>query len=468
MTYCTNCGKKITWLKRSFFFAGTESYTRPAGVQVDIDTEAGVVRYCSEKCRDSDLRRCDWCQKYFSLKKTGVVEDSSASSICPDASRFMVHPYFIKIEDKSASFICPSCSRRIEEVEQVHQELVGTMHSDEELTLLSCIERHPEDPSGYLQLAYYYLDCGKKWQEYLSTRESDLDCKLSQGEVFAVIAIRYDIQPYHKAVKTAFGLAGENFRKAIALGLDSLEEGKTHYWIAYILKHTPKKYSISDPDMPPWDFFPPRARERKQHQKQYEKEIEKDANAALRASVKALKRHLRSNPHDVEALRLLKSAYKTSGKTDELYDIEVRLQKAEVLRSIQEQPQVEQEPRIGRSGIPFEEKCLRLLQQMGFTASSTTSTNDGGIDIIAIHSQPVLAGKYIIQCKDWKSNVGVAVVRELYGVVNAEGANKGILITSSTFTKGAEEFAQEKPLELIDGEQLERLIKQYLKNETIS
>ena len=171
----------------------------------------------------------------------------------------------------------------------------------------------------------------------------------------------------------------------------------------------------------------------------------------------------------MEALRLLKSAYQTLGKTDELYDIEVRLQKAEVLISTQEQSQVEQEPHIGKSGIPFEEKCLHLLQQMGFTASSTTSTNDGGIDIIAIHSQPILAGKYIIQCKDWKSNVGVTVVRELYGVVNAEGANKGILITSSAFTKGAEEFARGKTLELIDGEQLEHLIREHLeRNEATS
>jgi restriction system protein len=57
----------------------------------------------------------------------------------------------------------------------------------------------------------------------------------------------------------------------------------------------------------------------------------------------------------------------------------------------------------------------------------------------------------------------------LYGVVSAEGANKGILITSSAFTKGAEEFAQGKPIELIDGDQLERLIEEYLvRNEAIS
>ena len=421
MAYCTNCGKKVTLLKRvpwaDIAIGATalvsaligpkdkpflermilpppersfHDFPRPVNVQVNIDTEAGAVWYCSAKCRDNDLRTCEWCRKYFSLKKTGTLEDDSVS------------------------LICPSCLRE-------YQELVATMHSDEELTLVSYIEEHLEDPSGYLRLADYYRDWGEKWTGY-------------------------EIQPYHKAVKDAFGLASENFRKALALGLDALEEGKAHYWIAYMRRHTLKRYP-----------------------KTVQKQVEKDANAALRASVKAIKRHLRSNPQDVEALRLLKSVYETLGKTDELYDIEVRLQKAEVLRSTQEQSQVEQEPRIGKSGIPFEGKCLRLLQQMGFTASSTTSTNDGGIDIIAIHPQPILAGKYIIQCKDWKGKVGVVVVRELYGVVSSENANKGILITSSTFTKEAEEFARGKPLELIDGEQLERLIKEHLmKNEATS
>ena len=52
-------------------------------------------------------------------------------------------------------------------------------------------------------------------------------------------------------------------------------------------------------------------------------------------------------------------------------------------------------------------------------------------------------------------------VRELYGVVVSEEANKGILITSSQFTQSAIEFAKEKRIELIDGEQLDKLIASY-------
>jgi restriction system protein len=101
---------------------------------------------------------------------------------------------------------------------------------------------------------------------------------------------------------------------------------------------------------------------------------------------------------------------------------------------------------------------------MGFTTMRTVPTNDGGIDIIATRNDPILSGKYIIQCKDWQGNVGVKPVRELYGVIVSEDANKGILIVSSEFSQSAVEFARGKRLELIDGEQLNKLFSLYLKS----
>lgn len=49
---------------------------------------------------------------------------------------------------------------------------------------------------------------------------------------------------------------------------------------------------------------------------------------------------------------------------------------------------------------------------------------------------------FLVECKkyDISNPVGVAVVRELYGVVEAERATGGLLVTTSTFTKGAKEF----------------------------
>ena len=115
------------------------------------------------------------------------------------------------------------------------------------------------------------------------------------------------------------------------------------------------------------------------------------------------------------------------------------------------------------SGVEFELVCKRLLENMGFDVETTKTTGDGGIDLIAYNHQPMLLGKYIIQCKRYTGSVGEPVIRDLYGVITSERANKGILITTGHFTKSATAFAENKPLELIDGAQLKVLIKQYLR-----
>lgn len=114
------------------------------------------------------------------------------------------------------------------------------------------------------------------------------------------------------------------------------------------------------------------------------------------------------------------------------------------------------------SGIEFENVCKRLLENMGFSVETTKASGDGGIDLIAYNSQPLLSGKYIIQCKRYSGSVGEPIIRDLYGVVTSERANKGILLTTGYFTKSAITFAESKPLELIDGVNLKELIVSYL------
>lgn len=114
------------------------------------------------------------------------------------------------------------------------------------------------------------------------------------------------------------------------------------------------------------------------------------------------------------------------------------------------------------SGVEFERVCKRLLESMGFAVETTKASGDGGIDLIGYNSQPLLSGKYIIQCKRYAGSVGEPIIRDLYGVVTSERANKGILITTGHFTKSAISFAENKPIELMDGAQLKKLIVQYL------
>jgi restriction system protein len=57
---------------------------------------------------------------------------------------------------------------------------------------------------------------------------------------------------------------------------------------------------------------------------------------------------------------------------------------------------------------------------------------------------------YIVECKRYAPDhpVGVGVIRQLYGVVQAERATAGILATTSFFTGGAKEFQRKIPSQL--------------------
>lgn len=111
------------------------------------------------------------------------------------------------------------------------------------------------------------------------------------------------------------------------------------------------------------------------------------------------------------------------------------------------------------SGVEFEKVCQQLVESMGFETETTKASGDGGIDLIAYNYQPLLSGKYIIQCKRYNSSVGESVIRDLYGVITSERANKGILMTTGYFTKSAIAFADGKQIELIDGEKLHELLQ---------
>lgn len=115
---------------------------------------------------------------------------------------------------------------------------------------------------------------------------------------------------------------------------------------------------------------------------------------------------------------------------------------------------------MSKEWASFEDLVARILRAKGFTTQVTQPTSDGGVDVIAQREEPLLRGKYVVQCKNWRNPVGVGAVRDLYGVVTHERASKGILITTSSFTQAAVEFANGKPLELIDGEQWNELLRE--------
>lgn len=80
---------------------------------------------------------------------------------------------------------------------------------------------------------------------------------------------------------------------------------------------------------------------------------------------------------------------------------------------------------------------------------------DGGVDL-ELHMGN---DKYLVQCKQWKvSKVGVATVRELYGVMTAERAVGGFVVASGAFTDDAKEFAEGRSIKLVDARRLRAMI----------
>lgn len=109
----------------------------------------------------------------------------------------------------------------------------------------------------------------------------------------------------------------------------------------------------------------------------------------------------------------------------------------------------------------FEALVSNLFTKMGLDTKLTRSSRDGGVDAVAFDTRPVLGGKVIIQAKRYKDTVGVSAVRDLYGTMMNEGANKGILVCTSGYGADAYNFSKDKPIELIDGGGLLYLLREH-------
>ncbi len=104
----------------------------------------------------------------------------------------------------------------------------------------------------------------------------------------------------------------------------------------------------------------------------------------------------------------------------------------------------------------FEELVGESYRRQGYWVKENDGAGpDGGIDLVISKG----GKRYLVQCKQYRvQKVGVKIVREMYGLVAAEQAAGGIVITSGTFTRDADRFADGKSLELVDCTQLAQLV----------
>ena len=95
----------------------------------------------------------------------------------------------------------------------------------------------------------------------------------------------------------------------------------------------------------------------------------------------------------------------------------------------------------------FEEVIAAVFKNQGFDVELTPESNDGGYDVLAVRNDLYTGpSTYLIECKRYAADnrVGVGVVRSLLGVVKGNPeSTKGILATTSYFTRGAKRFEEE-------------------------
>lgn len=103
---------------------------------------------------------------------------------------------------------------------------------------------------------------------------------------------------------------------------------------------------------------------------------------------------------------------------------------------------------------------------MGYGTSRTDlqrvgGSGDGGIDGI-ISLDRLGLEKVYVQAKRWQNPVGRPEVQGFYGALAGQRANKGVFITTSTFTTQAVEFANSvERIVLVDGKRLTALMTEH-------
>jgi restriction system protein len=114
----------------------------------------------------------------------------------------------------------------------------------------------------------------------------------------------------------------------------------------------------------------------------------------------------------------------------------------------------------------FETMVLDLLHKLGYGTSRTDllrvgRSGDGGIDGV-ISLDRLGLEKVYVQAKRWQSTVGRPEVQAFYGALAGQRANRGVFITTSTFSQQAVEFAGSvERIVLVDGGKLADLMIEY-------
>lgn len=99
----------------------------------------------------------------------------------------------------------------------------------------------------------------------------------------------------------------------------------------------------------------------------------------------------------------------------------------------------------------FERYVASLFKRKGYGVAMRGGSGDLGVDL---ELTGVRGRRAIVQCKRYQNTIGAEIVRELYGTLIHEGVHWAFLVTTAEISDAARQWAEGKPITLIDGAML--------------
>ena len=109
------------------------------------------------------------------------------------------------------------------------------------------------------------------------------------------------------------------------------------------------------------------------------------------------------------------------------------------------------------TGYEFEHFLKTLFEKMGYKVELTKLSGDQGADLIISK----FGEKVVVQAKRYSKKVNNKAIQEIVAAIKHYGAERGIVITNSEFTRSAIELANSNNIELTDRFKLEKLIRRH-------
>ncbi len=113
--------------------------------------------------------------------------------------------------------------------------------------------------------------------------------------------------------------------------------------------------------------------------------------------------------------------------------------------------------------LNFERLCIQLLKAMGGKMEETQKTRDGGVDGVGYIEIEFVKFKVVMEAKRFNKDnkIQEKVIRDFLGAIKAKSAEKAVFITTSDFSKKAENLGNEHLITLINGHRLIELMRKH-------